>query len=277
MLFKNKKIILVPLATSLALFISGCNSSQNIVQQSTSVSSNGISTGKHLSSISNKIDINNLGSDVIKSTVDRVVDGDTVEIILPSGDEVDTRLLLIDTPETKHPDLGVQKFGPEASEFAKSVLKQGDTVYFELDGKSKTDKYGRYLGYLWYNCAEHNVVEMYNERVVEEGLARVGYIYDQTKHLDSLLKTENLAKENAINIWSIKGYVTDKGYDMSKIDSPNDDSKYSSDDVVYLNGGKSSSSIFHKSSNSHGMKDAVKITEKKAVDSGYTPCSTCFK
>ncbi|RDY28198.1 nuclease [Romboutsia weinsteinii] len=284
MFLKNKKNLLVSLIASLALFVGGCSSNQNTVKQSSTVSSSNISTNSHTSAISNKIDINNIGNNVIKATVDRVVDGDTVEIILPSGEEVDTRLLLIDTPETKHPNLGVQKFGPEASEFAKSVLQQGDTVYFELDGKSKTDKYGRYLGYLWYTCPEHSTVEMYNERVVEEGLARVGYIYDQTKHLDALLETETVAKNNKANIWSIDGYVTDKGFDMSKVDtssdidsSPNDTSSGDSSEVVYLNGGKSSSNVFHKSSNAHGMKGAVKTTKKDAIDKGYTPCSSCFK
>lgn len=192
------------------------------------------STGTtHESNVQNKIDINKTDEDtftissnkdksessneLIKATVDRVVDGDTVEIILPSGKEVDTRLLLIDTPETKHPKLGVQKFGPEASDFAKSVFKPGDTVYFELDKGDKTDRYGRYLGYLWYICPDDGNLELYNERVVEEGLARVGYIYDQTKHLDALLATQEKAKKEKLNIWSIDGYVTNKGYDMSKV------------------------------------------------------------
>ena len=296
MFLKNKKNLLISLVASIALLVGGCNTNTSTVKQSSTVSSSNITNDSHASAISNKIDVTNLGNEVIKATVDRVVDGDTVEIILPSGEEVDTRLLLIDTPETKHPDLGVQKFGPEASEFAKSVLKQGDTVYFELDGKSKTDKYGRYLGYLWYTCPEHGTVEMYYERVVEEGLARVGYIYDQTKHLDALLETETIAKNKGLNIWSISGYVTNKGYNMSKVDSSNDtkdnannisnsndsanSNKNSSSDssqLVYANGGKSTSTIYHKTSNAHGMKGAVKMTEKEAIDKGYTPCSTCFK
>ena len=210
---KLRNIILAT-ALSVSVLLTGCTSTDTT----------------HESNIQNKIDISKSddntismssnsesNGEIIKATVDRVVDGDTVEIILPSGKEVDTRLLLIDTPETKHPKLGVQKFGPEASDFAKSVFKPGDTVYFELDKGDKTDRYGRYLGYLWYICPDDGNLELYNERVVEEGLARVGYIYDQTKHLDDLLVTQEKAKKEKLNIWSIDGYVTNKGYDMSKV------------------------------------------------------------
>ena len=47
--------------------------------------------------------------------------------------------------------------------------------------------------------------------------------------------------------------------------------------IVYANAGSSSSSKYHKSENSHGMKDALQMTEKEARKEGYTPCSTCFK
>ncbi len=33
------------------------------------------------------------------------------------------RLLLVDTPETKHPKKGVEKYGPEASAFTKKMVK----------------------------------------------------------------------------------------------------------------------------------------------------------
>lgn len=262
---------LLSIVISIPLLFVGCTSKTSKSKVLDSQISN------HNSNVSQGLDVNS--KDVIKATVDRVVDGDTVEIILPNNKEVDTRLLLIDTPETKHPSLGVQKYGPEASEFAKSLLKKGDTVYFELDGKTSTDKYGRYLGYLWYTCPEHKKLEMYNERTVEEGLARVGYIYNQTKHLDALNKTQNEAKSNKLNIWSIDGYVTDKGYDMSKINEKESSGTINSNDknVVYANGGNSKSNYYHKSRTSHGMKGAIKLTEKEALDKGYGPCSKCFK
>ena len=46
--------------------------------------------------------------------VNKVVDGDTVEVTLSTGRER-VRLLGIDTPETVHPTKPTECFGPEAS------------------------------------------------------------------------------------------------------------------------------------------------------------------
>ena len=45
---------------------------------------------------------------------------------------------------------------------------------------------------------------------------------------------------------------------------------------VYANGGSSSSKKYHKSPTSHGMKDAVQMTESQAKSKGYTACKVCF-
>ena len=58
---------------------------------------------------------------------------------------------------------------------------------------------------------------MYNKEVVSEGLARVGYIYDAVRHLQILKDAEYSAKKSQKNIWSIKGYVTDRGFNQNLI------------------------------------------------------------
>ncbi|HEY9576858.1 MAG TPA: thermonuclease, partial [Pseudobacillus sp.] len=50
----------------------------------------------------------------LTGTVVYVVDGDTFDVKLTNGKEERVRMTLVDTPETKHPRLGVQPFGPEA-------------------------------------------------------------------------------------------------------------------------------------------------------------------
>src|SRR5699024_5086390 len=102
---------------------------------------------------------------VYKATVVRVVDGDTVHILLNGKEEV-VRLLLVDTPETKHPTKPVQPFGPEASAFTKQMLPNGKEIEYEFD-TSERDKYGRLLGYLYVDG------KMVNEALLENGLARV--------------------------------------------------------------------------------------------------------
>jgi len=55
---------------------------------------------------------------LINAKVKKVVDGDTISVQM-NGSEETIRMLLIDTPETKHPNKPVQPYGPEASQFAK--------------------------------------------------------------------------------------------------------------------------------------------------------------
>ena len=47
--------------------------------------------------------------------------------------------------------------------------------------------------------------------------------------------------------------------------------------IVYANGGSSSSNKYHKSANAHGMKEAIKMTENEAKNKGYVACGTCFR
>ncbi|WP_051353252.1 thermonuclease family protein [Thalassobacillus devorans] len=136
------------------------------------------------------------------ATVSHVVDGDTIEINY-KGTKEDVRLLLVDTPEVH----GVkQKFGPEASAFAKELLKPGTKVKYETDGP-KRDHYGRLLGYLWVNG------ELFNEKLLENGLARYAYVYDPPyKYQNRLKQAETRARNQGIGIWSIDGYVMSDGF-----------------------------------------------------------------
>ncbi|MGP4042047.1 thermonuclease family protein [Gracilibacillus sp. D59] len=157
-----------------------------------------------------------------KATVSRVVDGDTVNIDI-DGQEETIRLLLVDTPETKHPNLPVQPFGPEASNFAVEKLT-GKEVKVEFDGPER-DKYDRLLGYIWVDG------ENFNQLLLEEGLARYAYVYDPPyTHQDEMKQAEQLAREAEIGIWSIDGYVTDDGFNH-KIPTDDQEDK----DVEYAN------------------------------------------
>lgn len=103
----------------------------------------------------------------------------------------------------------------DASNYAKKVMPVGKKVQLELD-VSERDKYGRLLGYIWVDG------EMYNNMVIEQGLARVAYIYaPNTKYVDQLRETQSKAQKKAIGIWSIENYVTDSGFDMTVVDEDN--------------------------------------------------------
>lgn len=143
-------------------------------------------------------------NDYLEAKVTEIVDGDTIKVNL-DGEEETLRLLLVDTPETKHPDKPVQPFGPEATEFAEETLS-GKTVQLEYDGP-KRDKYDRLLVYIWVDGT------MFNQMLLENGLARLAYVYDPPyKHYQEYMKAQNRAKDKKLGIWSINGYVQDEGF-----------------------------------------------------------------
>ena len=82
-------------------------------------------------------------------TVANVVDGDTIDIDVPDGEDGHTRIRLwgIDTPETKHLKYGVRYFGPQASEFTKK-LALGKPVTVYLEEHRTRGYYGRLLAYV---------------------------------------------------------------------------------------------------------------------------------
>ncbi|RZI03923.1 thermonuclease [Staphylococcus condimenti] len=129
-------------------------------------------------------------------TYARAVDGDTVRLMY-DGKEAVFRLLLIDTPETKHPTKGVQPYGKEASAYTKNMLENASKIEVEFDKGGKTDKYGRYLAYVYADG------KMVNDALVRQGLAKVAYIYPPSiTYLDQLKESQRLAQEEHLNIWS---------------------------------------------------------------------------
>lgn len=106
-----------------------------------------------------------------ESSIVEVVDGDTVKVFL-NGKTETTRLLAIDTPETKHPDKGVECFGQEASTKLTELLPMGTKVNLSYDQEQgERDRYGRLLVYL----STENSVDI-NAKMVKDGYA---YVYRQ--------------------------------------------------------------------------------------------------
>ncbi len=164
-----------------------------------------------------------------KAEVVRVVDGDTVQIEFNQKKET-VRLLLVDTPETKHPDLPVQLLGPEASNYAEKMLSNKQ-IELEFDGP-KRDKYDRLLAYIWVDG------QNFNQLLLENGYARYAYEYDPPyTYQEQFKEAEKKARDQQIGIWEVENYVTDKGFSISytsedTIDSP---SSNESNDTIYYN------------------------------------------
>jgi micrococcal nuclease len=93
--------------------------------------------------------------------VTEVTDGDTIRVTSSDGTETKVRALGIDSPETKDPRKPVQCWGPEASQYATTVLlnRMVVLVYVELaDGP--------------------NAGQDFSTLAAAQGAAR-SYIYDQ--------------------------------------------------------------------------------------------------
>lgn len=133
-----------------------------------------------------------------------VVDGDSIKVRI-NGEVESVRYLLIDTPETNHPNMCVQPYGKEASNRNEELLRSG-SVTLEFDGPER-DKYDRLLAHVYVDGIS------VQQTLLEEGLARVAYIYNPPyKHLDAYYQAEELAKEKRLNIWNKDDYVSENGF-----------------------------------------------------------------
>lgn len=145
--------------------------------------------------------------DGIRAKVVNIVDGDTIDVMINEKKER-VRLILIDTPETKHPRHGVQPFGQEASDFTTEYLTNKEVI-LEKD-ISERDRYGRVLAYVWVGN------QNFNKMLVEKGLARVAIFPPDIKYVNEFEKVQNTARQKGIGIWSIEDYVQDKGYQANE-------------------------------------------------------------
>ena len=127
------------------------------------------------------------GQDVVR--VKRVIDGDT--ILLANGERV--RLIGVNTPETKHPQKPVERFGKEASLFTKRMV-EGKEVRLEFDWQ-KRDKFGRLLAYVYLMDGT-----FLNAEIIKQGY---GFAYTKYsfKYLEEFRGYEREAREAKKGLW----------------------------------------------------------------------------
>jgi len=82
----------------------------------------------------------------VPAAVGRVVDGDTFVAVIGGGQDR-VRVIGVNTPETVAPGRPVERYGKQASAFAKHWLT-GATVRLAGDVEPR-DRYGRLLAYVW--------------------------------------------------------------------------------------------------------------------------------
>ena len=103
------------------------------------------------------------------SSVDRVVDGDPVDVIIDLGFDLTkkerVRLAGKDTPESRTRDLEEKAMGLEAKDHLTGMLEGADRLIVRTE---KDGKYGRMLGWFYKNeDAKYSI----NETMVAQGYA----------------------------------------------------------------------------------------------------------
>lgn len=128
--------------------------------------------------------------------IDRVVDGDTVRVLV-DGKSQTVRLIGIDTPEVVDPRKPVQCFGQEASEAAKRLLS-GQKVRLVVDEtQGLVDRYQRWLRYIYLTDGRMVNLVLLQEGYASEYTYQVPYI-----HQLAFQQAEQQARLAGRGLWS---------------------------------------------------------------------------
>jgi micrococcal nuclease len=143
-------------------------------------------------------------SDLTRVMVARVVDGDTVRVLMPDGTEEPVRLIGVNTPEstTRH-----EPYGEEASAYAKRQLPKGRALWLEFDVELR-DRYGRILAYVWLEAPETRSAteiraHMFNAELLLEGYAQLMTIPPDVRYVDAFTPMQSEAREAARGLWGL--------------------------------------------------------------------------
>jgi micrococcal nuclease len=130
-----------------------------------------------------------------EATVLRVIDGDTVEVLIGDHREP-VRLIGVDTPEVAHPPDPADCFGPEASAFVQSLLPPGTRVLLSRDEEAR-DPYDRLLAYLVRAADELDI----NHALLEHGYAEILSIAPNTTRAVDFARAEADARAADRGLW----------------------------------------------------------------------------
>ncbi|MCR4436208.1 MAG: thermonuclease family protein [Clostridiales bacterium] len=132
----------------------------------------------------------------VDAVVVKVLDGDTFEVRYKLA-LYKVRMLDLDTPESVKPNVPVQPFAKEASEFTrKKLLNQPVKLYFEKDLK---DRYDRLLAYVFLKDGS-----FFNALLVRNGFARVEIVKPNIKYKEYFYKLQEQAIEEKAGLWGLK-------------------------------------------------------------------------
>lgn len=185
------------------------NSANNLVDESTrqpaSAATNVADTKK--AEAVPPVQSNSVESEVpyFSAKVLEVIDGNTIRVEFNGKEEI-IGLLLVDSPETDHPQHGKQPFSEEASNFVQELLTH-KTVELERDEQSGPDDSSRLRYYVYLDG------KSVQEMLLEKGLAKVGYDnMPNFRYEEKYREVQVNAQKAKVGIWSIENYAQEDGF-----------------------------------------------------------------
>ena len=142
------------------------------------------------------------GAVTANATVDHIVDGDTIDVVV-DGAEERVRLIGIDTPEIAHAASGdrpaqvAECFGDEAKVYTASLLAVGTPVRLERDVVARDD-YGRLLAYV-YRASDGVLV---NYEIIRHGYAQPLTIPPNVAFSGLMVDAARRAEHDDTGLWS---------------------------------------------------------------------------
>lgn len=124
-----------------------------------------------------------------------IIDGDTL-VISVGGRRATTRLIGIDTPETKKPDTPVECYGPEATDFLRALLPPATSILVRRDVEGR-DHFGRILTYVFR--ADDGL--FVNREILVQGYARALPIPPNTTFARDFADVAARARQERRGLW----------------------------------------------------------------------------
>ena len=142
---------------------------------------------------------------ITSATVLYVTDGDTLHVDI-GGNDLKVRLIGIDTPESVHSDSSKNTvWGTYASDYTKSLLEEGQTVYLEYDVGIE-DKYGRTLAYVWLKEDTSDIMNMLNAKLLADGYAVDKEYKPNRKYTQQFHEIRVNAENSNTGLWKEEGF-----------------------------------------------------------------------
>lgn len=145
----------------------------------------------------------------------RVVDGDTIDVDVPDGEKLTTRLRLwgIDTPEKALFGKKAEPLSKEATAMTRE-LTEGQPVTLNLEPHRVRGRFGRLLVYV--ELADGTIL---NERLILAGLAESEDRWPH-RHLERYELLEDQARKQRLGIWGDKPATPDTTPDTTPATTP---------------------------------------------------------